>query len=363
MTTATTATEVSDASHPAGVLLQPYRLSDELALPNRLLMAPMTRSMAGPGLVPTPASAEYYARRATAGLLVTEGTVVRPDGQGYPDTPGIWTDEQVAGWRRVTDRVHEEGGRIFAQLWHVGRVSHPHYLHGELPVAPSAVPLSGRVPRTEDLTYGTPRALAASEIPAHVEAFARGAANAREAGFDGVEVHGANGYLIDQFLHHHTNRRDDGWGGSPQGMSRFALAVVDAVSAEMGPGRTGIRLSPAPHMNMQGDPRDGAVFEHLLGELEPRRLAYVHLGIFDDSERYEELGGRRASEFLRRAYAGTLVGCGSYSPQGAAASLADDRFDLVALGRLFLANPDLVERLRDGQELRSYDPEMLKTLH
>lgn len=351
------------AGRTAEVLLEPYALSPELSLPNRVLMAPMTRSMAGPGLVPTSDMAEYYARRADAGLIVTEATLVSADGQGYPDTPGIWSPEQVEGWSRVTRRVHEEGGRIVLQLWHVGRVSHPVYLDGETPVAPSAVPLEGRVPRTDGLEYGTPRALEASEIPALVEAYARGADNALAAGFDGVEIHGANGYLIDQFLHHHTNRRSDAWGGSPAAMARFALEVVDAVTDRAGAGRTGLRLSPGAHMNMEGDPRDAEVFRHLLAELEPRGLAYVHAGVFDDSQTFPSLGDRSSTAFLRRHYGGTLVGNGSYSPEDAARAVADDRFDLVALGRPFLANPDLVERIRHGRQRTDYDPEMLKTLH
>jgi N-ethylmaleimide reductase len=346
----------------AGPLLRPFRLSPSLELKNRVAMAPMTRSMAGPGLVPTEAMAAYYARRAAAGLIVTEATIVRADGQGYPDTPGIWSAEQIAGWRRVTERVHQEGGKIFLQLWHVGRVSHPTFLGGELPVAPSAVPLEGRVPRSGDLTYGTPRALELEEIPAFVASYAEGAANAREAGFDGVEIHGANGFLIDQFLHHHTNRRTDVYGGSVEAMQRFALEVVDAVTARVGADRTGLRLSPGAYFNMQGDPRDKAVFVSLLAELESRSLAYVHTGIFDDRQTFPELGGQTASAFLRAHYRGNLIGCGSYTPERGAEAISDGRFDLVAVGRPFIANPDLVDRLKKGDELRPYDEKMLLSL-
>jgi len=291
-------------SSPAENLLLPYELSSALTLANRIAMAPMTRSMAGPGLIPTPAMAEYYARRATAGLLITEGAIVRADGQGYPDVPGIFTDAQVEGWREVTRRS---------------------YLGGELPIAPSAVALEGRVPRSGGLEYGTPREASTDEIQDVVDAYAGGAANALAAGFDGVEIHGANGYLIDQFLHHHTNRRDDGYGGSPAAMSRFALEVVDAVAARADAGRVGIRLSPGAYFNMESHPDDAKVFRHLLEELEKRSLA-------------------------------------GFTPESAAAAVADDAVDLVAFGRGFIANPDLVARIRAGQALEPYDQEMLARL-
>jgi N-ethylmaleimide reductase len=347
---------------PAAVapLFTPFDLTPTLRLANRIVMAPMTRCMAGPGLVPTEAMAAYYARRAAAGLIVSEGTIVRADGQGYPDTPGVFTAEQTAGWRRVTAAVHEAGGRIFCQLWHVGRVSHPSYLGGELPVAPSAVPLAGQIPHT-DLEYGTPRPLATAEIGAVVEAFAMAAAHAMDAGFDGVEIHGANGYLIDQFLHHRTNLRDDAYGGTPQRMARFCLEVVDVVCEAAGAGRVGLRLSPAAYHRMRPEPRDPQVFLHLLGELEGRGLAYVHAGIANDTWEFDYLGGSVA-DFLRRHYDGTLVACGSFTPEGAAAAIAARRCDLTAIGRPFIANPDLVERIRAGAPLVPYDEGMLSSL-
>ncbi len=344
------------------VLLQPYRLSPDLTLANRILMAPMTRSMASPDLAPTAATTSYYARRADVGLIISEGVVIRPDGQGYRRTPGLWTEAQVAGWRGVVERVHEAGGRIFAQLWHVGRVSHPSFLGGAMPVAPSAVPLEGRVPRTASLVYGRPRALETDEVVGLVDGFVLAAQRAQRVGFDGVEIHGANGYLIDQFLHHHTNRRQDDWGGTPEKMARFALEVVDAVATVVGAGRLGLRLSPGSYTHLEGDPRDARVFRHLLGELEARGLAYLHMGVFDDTQRFPELDGSGASEFLRAHYRGTLVGNGGYTPETAKDAIEAGRFDLVAFGRALVANPDLVARLRAREPLRPYESEMLRAL-
>jgi len=341
-------------------LFTPLALDTGLTLPNRIVMAPMTRCMAGDGLVPTAAMAAYYARRTEAGLIVTEGTIVRADGQGYPNTPGLFTKQQVAGWQGVTEAVHAAGGRIFCQLWHVGRISHPTYLDGKPPIAPSPVAPEGKVPRT-DLTYTTPRALDAREIPEVVAAYGTAAANARRAGFDGVEIHGANGYLVDQFLHHHTNRRTDAYGGDPARMARFCLEVVDAVAQAAGAGRTGIRLSPAAYHFMEGDPLDVAVFDYLLAELAPRGLAYLHAGIADHTWTYDDLGGTVAA-YLRGRYPGRLVACGGFTPGSAAAAIAAGECDLTAIGRPFIANPDLVARIRAGQELVAYHERMLLRL-
>jgi len=342
------------------VLLEPYALNDTLTLANRILMAPLTRCMAGPGLVPTQQMADYYARRAQVGLIISEATIIRPDGQGYPNTPGIYSAEQIAGWRRVTDAVHAQGGKIFAQLWHTGRISHS-FFHGQTPVAPSAVAWEGSLPRMRELHYELPRALSEAEIAELVEQYAQAAANAREAGFDGVEIHGANGYLIDQFLHHETNLRQDGYGGSPEKMARFALAIVDAVSRQIGGERVGLRLSPGGYAHLKGDARDSAVFDHLLAELNDRQLAYLHLGIFDDSLTFDYLGGR-ASDYLRARYDGHLVGVGNYNPQSAAEAIGAGRFDLVAIGRPLIANPDYVARLQQGAPLVAYDESMLTRL-
>ncbi|WP_375056584.1 alkene reductase [Zobellella sp. DQSA1] len=345
------------AYHP---LFEPYRLNDRLTLANRIVMAPLTRSMAGPGLVPTQAMADYYGRRADAGLIVSEATIIRPDGQGYPHTPGIYSQAQIDGWKQVTDAVHRNGGKIFLQLWHVGRLAHS-YFTGEQPVAPSAIAFEGTLPRMRELSYEMPRELTEQEIAQLVADYARAAENAIAAGFDGVEIHGANGYLIDQFLHHDTNYRTDDYGQTPANMSRFALQVVDAVVERVGADRTAIRLTPGAYIHMQADARDRAVFDYLLGELERRELAYLHLGVFDDSLSFDFLGGR-ASEYLRRQYRGTLIGVGGLTPETASESLVQGRFELAAIGRPFIANPDYVSRVKQAEPLVEYHQDMLAEL-
>ncbi|PSW06921.1 alkene reductase [Photobacterium lipolyticum] len=342
-------------------LLQPYDLNNTISLNNRILMAPLTRCMADNELVPTQAMAEYYGRRAEAGLIISEAVIIRPDGQGYPNTPGLFTAAQVDGWRKVTDAVHHNGGKIFAQLWHTGRVAHPHFFGGGDVMAPSAVAVEGSVPRMRELTYQVPKAVTHDDITQLVKDYAQAASNAIDAGFDGVEIHGANGYLIDQFLHHDSNRRSDEYGGNAENMSRFALAVVDAVAERIGNERTALRVSPGAYVNMAGDSRDRDVFDYLLAELERRDLAFLHIGIFDDSMEFDYLGGR-ASSYVRTNYSKTLVGVGSYTAEAASTAIADDKFDLIAIGRPFIANPDYVARVREGTELVNYSDEMLTSL-
>lgn len=344
----------------SALMLEPFRLNDTLTLNNRVLMAPLTRCMAGPGLVPTAEMAAYYARRADVGLIISEATIIRPDGQGYPNTPGIYSAEQIAGWRKVTEAVHAAGGKIFAQLWHVGRLSHPVFHQAQV-VGASALAFEGTLPRMRDHHYQVPHALTGEEIATLVQEYAQAAANAREAGFDGVEIHGANGYLIDQFLHHDTNVRTDNYGGSPENMARFALEVVDAVVARIGADRTGLRLTPGAYVHMKADARDRQVFDYLLSELNSRALAYLHHGIFDDSLTFEHLEGR-GSDYLRRHYQGTLVGVGNYSFEQGSAAVADQRFDLLAIGRPLIANPDYINRVRTGAALETYNEAMLATL-
>ncbi|MBD0409599.1 alkene reductase [Pseudoalteromonas distincta] len=342
-------------------LLAPFKLNNTIELKNRVLMAPLTRCMADDNLVPTQDMVEYYARRAETGLIISEATIIRPDAQGYPNTPGLFTSEQIQGWKKVTDAVHANGGKMFAQLWHVGRVAHPHFFDGDV-LAPSAIGVEGSVPRMRELTYIIPKAATIDDIKGLVADYAKAAENAIEAGFDGVEIHGANGYLIDQFLHYEANVRTDEYGQTPENMSRFALEVTDAVIAAVGNERTALRLTPGAYFNMSEDNRDKAVFDYLLPELEKRDLAYLHGGIFDDSSTFDSLEGKTTSEFLRAGYKGTLVGVGSYTFESAKEAINDAKFDLIAIGRPLIANPDYISKIANGEELVPYSDEMLAEL-
>ncbi|MDW7548029.1 alkene reductase [Pseudoalteromonas peptidolytica] len=342
------------------VLFETLTLNDSITLNNRILMAPLTRCMADDELVPTADMVKYYAKRAGAGLIISEATIIRPDGQGYPNTPGLFTQAQIAGWKKVTEAVHAEGGKMFAQLWHVGRVAHPHFFDGEV-LAPSAIGIEGSVPRMRELTYQTPKAATKADIKQLVDDYAKAAENAIEAGFDGVEIHGANGYLIDQFLHYAANQRSDEYGETPANMSRFALEVTDAVIERIGSHRVALRVSPGAYFNMEGDKRDRAVFDYLITELNARNLVYLHLGIFDDAMEFDYLDGR-ASAYLRKVYDGTLVGVGSYTAETGAKAIENDQFDLLAIGRPFIANGDYVEKVRAGEVLVEYNESMLASL-
>jgi len=326
------------------ILLKELSLSDNLTLKNRIVMAPMTRSMADDSLVPTPAMADYYARRANTGLIISEATVISPLAQGYPNTPGLFNAAQVAGWKQVTDKVHKQGGKIFAQIWHTGHVSHPIYLHGELPIAPSEVALTGRVPRTEDLQYGMPREMTEADIQNVIEEFAVAAANAKKAGFDGVELHGANGYLLDQFLHHQTNKRQDKWGGTPDNMTRILFDVIDAVKQEIE--HVGIRLSPVGYLHIEHDQRDIEVFDHLLVNLNRYQLAYIHTGMFEDS--FQPQIESTVTQYIRRHFEGTVIASGGYDAKTGSDVVTRGNADLVAIGRPLIANPDYVEKFKTG---------------
>ena len=342
-------------------LFQSFPLNNTLTLANRILMAPLTRCMADNDLVPTQTMADYYARRADAGLIISEATIIRPDGQGYPNTPGLYTEKQIVGWKVVTAAVHDKGGKIFAQLWHTGRVAHPHFFGGGDVLSASAQAVEGTVPRMRDLVYQTPKAATLDDIKQLVADYAQAAENAIDAGFDGVEIHGANGYLIDQFLHHDSNRREDEYGQTPENMSRFALEVVDAIIARIGADRTGLRVSPGAYFNMAADSRDRAVFDYLLPELSKRNLAFLHAGIFDDSMQFDYLGGS-VSAYMRSVYTGTLVGVGSYTAETGSVAIEANKFDLLAIGRPFIANPDYVERIRRGNDIVAYSESMLAEL-
>jgi N-ethylmaleimide reductase len=335
------------------LLLEPYRLGS-LALPNRMVMSPLTRNRA-PGGRPNALMAEYYSQRASAGLIITEGTQVGPLGQGYQDTPGIYTNAQRDGWRVVTDAVHHAGGRIFAQLWHVGRVSHSYY-HGKQPVAPSAIPPSGKAYTPDGMKeYEPPHALRTEEIPDVVAEFRRGAEVAHEAGFDGVEIHGANGYLVDQFLQTGANRRTDGYGATPENRMRFLVEVLDAVTAVWPSERVGVRVSPAGGPNGIHDANPVETFTHVAHVLDGRGLAYMHVieapvGTSGPDER-----DVCSTALVRDSFHGTVITAGGYTPESGERALEKQNADLVAFGRLFIANPDLVERVRTGAALNEPD--------
>lgn len=328
-------------------LFDSLRVGD-LTLPNRVIMAPLTRCRASAGRVPNAMMAEYYAQRASTGLILTEATIVSAQGAGYPDTPGIWSDEQVAGWKLTTQAVHEAGGRIFLQLWHVGRVSHPSYLNGELPVAPSAIAPPGHVSLVRPkAAYPTPRALDRKEIPGIVENFRTGAINAQRAGFDGVEIHGANGYLLDQFLQDGSNKRDDDYGGSLENRARFHLEIADACVSVWGAGRVGMHLAPRCDAHGMGDTNPAKTFGYLASELGKRKLAFLCAR--------ESQAAPRLGPALKKAFGGVYIANEGLDKPAAQALLDHGEADAVAFGKLIIANPDLVRRFREEAPLNAWD--------
>ncbi|ANS43016.1 alkene reductase [Serratia inhibens] len=339
-------------------LFQPYTLGS-ITLANRIVMAPLTRNRASTGLVPSELAATYYAQRATAGLLITEATQISAQAQGYQDTPGIYTHAQIEGWRKVTDAVHAKGGRIFVQLWHVGRVSHIDLQpDGAAPVAPSAI-------RAETKTFvnngfsdvSEPRALETEEIKQIIDDFRQAAANAIAAGFDGVEIHGANGYLLEQFLKDGANQRTDIYGGSIENRARLLLEVTAAVTGEIGAERTGVRISPVSPANAITSSDPQGQYDYLVDQLNTLGIVYLH--VVEGAT-----GGPRDAvpfdyDSLRRRFKNTYIGNNGYDLALAAAQLAEGKADLFAFGRPFIANPDLVERLKKGAPLAAFIPETL----
>ena len=321
----------------------------ELTLKNRIWMAPLTRSRAGDVRVPNSLMLDYYVQRASAGLILTEATSVTPMGVGYAATPGIWSDEQVAGWKEITRAVHAAGGKIFSQLWHVGRISHPMFLDGKLPVAPSAVRPNGHVSQVRpEQAFVTPRALDLAEIPGVIAAYRKGAENAERAGFDGVELHGANGYLLDQFLQDKTNWRDDDYGGSIENRARLMLEVTDAVIAVWGAGRVGMHLAPRGDSNDMGGSNDlPGTFGHVAGELGKRKIAFLCAR--------EKLVEPRLGPMLKKAFGGVYVANEGFDQASAEQVLVDGEADAVAFGKLFIANPDLPKRFAEQARLNEWD--------
>jgi N-ethylmaleimide reductase len=336
-------------------LLSPIKLG-RYELPNRLVMAPLTRNRAGEGNVPREMNVTYYAQRATAGLIVTEATQVSPQGVGYPATPGIHSAEQVEGWKLVTKAVHDRGGRIFLQLWHVGRISHPSLQpNGALPVAPSAIAPQGMASTYQgEQPFVTPRALETEEIPGIVEDYRQGAKNALAAGFDGVEIHGANGYLIDQFLQDGTNKRTDQYGGSIENRARFLMEVVEAVVGVWGSDRVGLRISPSGTFNDMSDSNSSALFSYVADALNQFDLAYLHVVEPRTSNSAPEVANLGA-QHLRPIFKNTLISAGGYDRETGNQAIAAGYADLIAYGRLYISNPDLAERFAHNAPLNAYD--------
>ena len=335
----------------ASPLLQLFQLRD-LTLPNRVVMAPLTRSRAGVGRIPNALMAEYYAQRSSAGLIVSEATTISDQANGWLESPGIYTDAMTDGWRLITDAVHARGGRIFLQLWHMGRASHSSFHGGSLPVSASAIAITGEGIHTPTgkQAYEVPRALYTAEIPGVVADYARAAARARVAGFDGVEIHAANGYLVDQFLQSKTNHRTDRYGGSVENRFRFLAEVVEAVSAEWPVGRVGVRLAPNGGFNDMGSPDFREQFTFVAGQLDAFGLAYLH--VMDGlGFGFHQLGEPMTLAEFRRVFRGQLIGNCGYTRASAEAAIAEGLADLIAFGRPYISNPDLVERFANGWPL------------
>jgi 2,4-dienoyl-CoA reductase-like NADH-dependent reductase (Old Yellow Enzyme family) len=328
-------------------LFDPLRVG-ELTIPNRVVMAPLTRNRAGAGRVPTALMAQYYEQRASAGLILTEATSITPQGVGYPDTPGIWSPEQIASWKLITRAVHNASGRIFMQLWHVGRISHPMFLNGDLPVAPSAIAPKGNVSLVRPETpFVVPRALETSELAGVVNAYRQGAQNAQEAGFDGVELHSANGYLLDQFLQDSTNRREDQYGGSIENRARLLLESVDAVVSVWGAGRVGVHLAPRGDSHSMGDSDPAALFGYVAKELGKRKIAFICAR--------EYIGADRIGPMLKKAFGGVYIANEKFTKDAAEQVVAAGEADAVAFGKLFIANPDLPFRFAANAPLNEWN--------
>jgi len=320
-------------------------------LPNRVIMAPLTRLRSSPGRVPNALMAEYYRQRAGAGLILSEATSVTSQGVGYPDSPGIWSDEQVEGWKLVTQAVHAAGGRIVCQLWHVGRISDPVYLNGDLPVAPSAIKPAGHVSLIRPMKdYETPRALRRDEIDGIIAAYRKGAENAKRAGFDGVELHGANGYLPDQFLHSGSNRRTDDYGGPIENRARFHLEALDALISVWGADRVGLHLSPADDSHDVKDDHPEETYGYLVDQASRRGIAFIFAR--------EPLEHRpRLSPELRRRFSGAFIANQKFTRESAESLVASHGADAVAFGVQYIANPDLVERFAHRAPLNEPHPD------
>jgi len=331
------------------ILFSPLKVGD-LTLPNRIFMAPLTRCRSSEDRVPNALMAEYYAQRSSAGLIISEATSVSAMGVGYPRTPGIWSDAQVAGWKLVTNTVHKAGGKMFLQLWHVGRISDPSYLDGQLPIAPSAIAAQGHASLLRPITpFVTPRALELAEIPSIIEEFRRGAVNAKKAGFDGVEIHGANGYLLDQFLQDTTNKRTDDYGGSLENRARLLLEVTDAVISVWGAGLVGMHLAPRCDSHSMGDSNPLATFSYVAKELGKRKIAFICAREIQDEH---SIGSH-----LKQAFGGVYIINQNLTQEDAERIINNGNADAAVWGQLFIANPDLPERFCQKSALSAPHPE------
>jgi len=330
-------------------LLDPLQLGD-FYLPNRVVMAPLTRLRGTPDHIPTPVMAEYYRQRASAGLIISEGTPISPQGVGYAQVPGLWSQQQVEAWRPITAAVHEAGGRIFSQIWHVGRISDPVFLNGERPVAPSPIAATGHVSLVRPMKeFETPRELSTGEVKGVIEDFRRGAENAKAAGFDGVEMHGANGYLLDQFLQDGTNQRTDEYGGTLENRARLMLEVTDAVVSVWGTGRVGMHLAPRNDTHAISDSNPEATFGYVATELGRRGIAFIAAR--------EYIGDRRLGPMLKKAFGGVYIANEKFTRESADEVIQRGEADAVAFGKLFIANPDLPVRFAKRALLNEPRPE------
>lgn len=328
-------------------LLDSLKLGN-LLLPNRVIMAPLTRLRGTPDHIPTPVMIEYYTQRAGAGLIISEGIPVSRQGVGYSQVPGIWSEAQVAQWKPVTEAVHKAGGRIFAQIWHVGRISDPYFLNGETPVAPSAIQAPGHVSLVRpEKPFETPRALDAAEIPGIIADYKRGAENAKTAGFDGVELHGANGYLLDQFLQDGTNHRTDAYGGTLEKRARLMLEATDAVAEVWGPDRVGMHLAPRGDAHGISDSNPAETFGYVARELGKRKIAFLF------SREYEGPGWLGPK--LKEQFGGVYIANEKFTRESADAAIARGDCDAVSFGKWFIANPDLPERFAENAQLNTPD--------
>ncbi|WP_438970985.1 alkene reductase [Methylophaga sp.] len=347
---------MNESSKQSFDLISPLQIG-ALTLKNRFIMAPLTRNRAGEGLVPTDMMVEYYRQRASAGLIITEATLVTEEGIGYPNIPGIYSQEQIEGWKKVTEAVHESGGKIFMQIWHCGRVGHSSMIpNSQLPLAPSAIKPAGDVMTYEGMKpYETPKEMSTNDITKVIEQFRQGAYNALSAGFDGIEVHGANGYLLDQFLRDGSNKRTDAYGGSLENRARLLLQVIDEVCKIWGPDRVGVRLSPLQPFNDISDSHPAETFSYVVKQLNKYGLAYLHI-----TEMGTDSPGAAGPEFdissLRPLWGGTYISNFNYSLETANKAIQNGEVDAIAFGKLFIANPDLPVRFIKQAPLNEPEP-------